>query len=91
MKNTYNFMCKQCEINHRASIMLNDDLWATISVKEEGLCLLCIEQRLNRRITMKDLSPAPINQTARIILERLEKLNPKTEETIDPFNTLVEK
>lgn len=65
------YRCAECG-DSNLSVMLHDDLWNSIS-NGELLCLLCIEHRLKREVTLLDLKECGFTRTIRtfVIRERI--------------------
>lgn len=61
-------LCLDCKIDtiDRARpwdyYMLRDDLWQTVGVGTDMLCLGCFAQRLGRPLEASDFTQAPINR-----------------------------
>ena len=87
-----NFFCADCDMNMTTGpleqyVMLDDKLWAWICTHggekidvEDHLCKDCIEKRLGRQLTLKDLgryASAPINDEFKALLKKKTK-RPKT-------------
>ena len=41
--------------------MLHNEVWATIAKPTDFLCFACVEERLGRRLTQRDLTICPLN------------------------------
>lgn len=59
------FICMDCKIQTdeiNEYYMINEDLWYLINPDINGmLCIGCVEQRLDRKLTSIDFTDAPIN------------------------------
>lgn len=100
-KNGRYFYCHDCDKNMTKApddqyIMIDDDLWEYVCKHggkkigtEEDLCRDCIEKRLGRPITLKDLGDKinlPINDEIKKLLKKQKKMN----ESTDRFQELLD-
>jgi hypothetical protein len=74
------FDCLDCDIDTSAAgeyYMLRDEVWLEANPLRHGmLCVGCVEERLERRLTPVDFSDAPVNRqpnymTSERLLDRL--------------------
>lgn len=77
------FLCHQCDydtLENNEYYMLHDSVWLTANKgNQEGmLCIGCVEVNLNRQLTRKDFTDAPINNYnifGRKSLRLIDRLN----------------
>lgn len=61
-----NFLCVDCKV-HTLYIgeyyMVHDSVWAFANLDAGMLCIACLEQRLERKLTKSDFTDFPINSS----------------------------
>lgn len=65
--------CDDCGMTTMSVLMLQDELWAKVALRSRILCHNCIEERLGRPLTLRDLKPC--GATNQIILGARLALN----------------